>query len=211
MLNRADAVRIVCLACLGAGLAAPSWADIVPPGGKFVGHQLRFERLPEHPDHVFFLGWYTQFGNPDGKWKVRRLADAGEISSHPPESPPYGAEMKLAAVPTSQTEGMPTHGLPDWFEGKTPGVKLAKVDVELIRIAPITDRRNTFWTVYRVTLVGDTLNLERTRHDVPTAAPQLPFAVLTACVIAALAAIALMIVLGYRFAQEWKSGKGFRR
>jgi|GEM_PF-4092421 len=214
MPNRADVVWILSLAWLasvGAMLPAQAFADIVPPGRKFVDHQLRFERLPEYSDHVFFLGWYTRFGNPDGKWKSRRLADAGEISVHPPEAPPYGAQMKLAAVPTSHTDGSPAHGEPIWFEGMTPGIKLAKVDVEMIRSAPVSDRRSTFWTVYRVTLAGDTLNLERTRHDIPTAAPQLPFAVLTACAIAALAAVALMILVGYRFVQEGRSKTGFRR
>lgn len=213
MLKRAEIFRLAILAvlaCLMSCYSTPAQADVLPPGGKFVDHQLRFENLTDYPDHVFYLGWHVHFRKPEGEWKVRRLSEAGEISTHPPETPPYGAKMSLAAVPKSQTKDAPTHGDASWFEGKTPGVKLAEVDVDMIRTGPVTDRRSTFWTVYRVAL-GDSLTLERTRHDVPTAAPQLPFAVLTACAIAALSAITLMIIVGYRFAQEFKSGASFRR
>jgi hypothetical protein len=145
----------------------PALADITPPGAKFISHQVRFENLADYPETAFFLGWLPSFSNPDKKWTVRRLGVSGEHSMYPPESPPYGAEMALAAVPVASLTADDANGRHEWFLAKTAGVKIAPLDVEMMRTAPITDLRDTFWTVYRVRLTEGGLTLDRTRHDEP--------------------------------------------
>jgi hypothetical protein len=194
------------LALVVVAASSEGRADIVPPGAKFVSHMVRFEKLADFPDHAFFVGWHLTFHKPEGEWKVRRLADAGEISMHPPESPPYGAKMALAAVPKSALNAGDTtsaKGLAEWFEGKTPGVKLADLDVDLIRSGPISDPRDEYWTVYQVRL-GEGLQLERVRHDIPGTGLA-AWSFLIAGVLVAAAAVTALVLVIRRFVGKPKN------
>lgn len=143
-------------------------ADLAPPGGKFVSHWVHFENLADYPETAFFLGWYTEFGQPGGRWMVRRLPPNGQHTLSPPEGPPYISKLALAAAPVSELPAG-SEGDPQWFASEAPGIKVVTLDVGLRRTAPATDLRDTYWTAYRVHLGDSGLTLERTRNDEPSA------------------------------------------
>ena len=151
--------------------AEPLRADVLPPGGKWISHQAKFENLADFPDYVFFVAHgprAMQFGQQ--KEKGPFLIDAQRLQ---PDAATVGlgrnpimGDLYLLAVPL-QRANLPDNKIPsDWFDGKTPGVLQATIGTGY-RAALITERRNELWTHFRVAIQNDTVTLTKTRDDKP--------------------------------------------
>jgi hypothetical protein len=156
---------------LGLLVVNEAQADILPPGTKWVRHDVVFEGVKDHPEYVFFL-WPRDLprGQP-GNSSVR-LSPDGEatLGGNPLARAQHGGPF-LFAMPVKLFGDNPS-GPPqdDWFEGKGEGVLKSEALVGEIRSAPVSEPRERFVTHYHITIKDGKLETTLLSHETPGSA-----------------------------------------
>lgn len=159
--------------------AAAAHADILAPGTKWVSHNVRFENLKDFPDHVFYLKsirWREQDLQKDDKTKKAEREDTrrvevqpfqpdgvGQLGGNPIDGPKWLFAVSKKLLPDPQEKP-----LEKWFYGDHEGV----LKVQMMhgrRSAPVSEKRDSFLTVYRIDIADGKMTATVVSDEIPGA------------------------------------------
>jgi len=145
-------------------------ADVLPPGHKWVKHDVHFEGIKDYPNYVFYL-WPRDLSRGRAGNSSVRVPESGEttLGGNPLARAQSGGTF-LFAVPTELFGGDPARP-PDeaWFEGKEKRVLKSAPLVGEVRTARQGDPRDRFLTRYRVAIKFGKLETELLSQEQPSA------------------------------------------